>query len=491
MFQNQPWNAFRTGTLLLGLFVALLCSTVALGATEDIVHMTDGRVLHGQIVKESDASVIFDYLHPDIGISVTMTLPKASILKIDRDVALAEPEAAPQRPTSKGQDSARSDSSSDERTVADDVATFYIIPMSGQVGTDIRSGLYMDAIEEIKSLKPDVVILEIDSSEKGDSMINYWMGNVDTDTWEEEDYRRKEVINNLMADEEKMVLAFHNEIPDDIRQVLWIKDATGPAALLALSWEEMYMHPDGDIGRLGEIWSMIQFPDPDVRSKMEKAWFGAAKGLMQFGGHSEELCQGLLHPGAILSFSCKGREPVWYNHFGGDIPIVAEQGYGAKIKRETIGNIVYGLEMSAEPCEDFLISDGTAANLNDLALLLDVREYRRLETDELIEIAAYKDLWRGKLDRALESIKDYSKYLGRGTIADLQKARRALARLMGLVRTDESVAIRIKSETGLDLVQMEIMMEQLLSRIRQMGRGGGGGGGGGVGGGRGGGGGGG
>jgi hypothetical protein len=47
------------------------------------------------------------------------------------------------------------------------------------------------------------------------------------------------------------------------------------------------------------------------------------------------------------------------------------------------------------------------------------------------------------------------------------------------------VAIRIKSETGLDLVQMEIMMEQLLSRIRQMGRGGGGGGGGGVGGGRG------
>ncbi len=50
MFQNQPWNALRTGTLLLGLLVSLLCSTVALGATEDIVHMTDGRVLHGQIV---------------------------------------------------------------------------------------------------------------------------------------------------------------------------------------------------------------------------------------------------------------------------------------------------------------------------------------------------------------------------------------------------------------------------------------------------------
>ena len=74
-----------------------------------------------------------------------------------------------------------------------------------------------------------------------------------------------------------------------------------------------------------------------------------------------------------------------------------------------------------------------------------------------------------------------------GTLADLQKAKKALSRLMARVRNDESVATRVKSLYGVDLVQLEILMEQLKSQIRQQarggGRGGGGGGGGGVGGG--------
>ncbi|MDG2292665.1 MAG: hypothetical protein P8L37_08385, partial [Phycisphaerales bacterium] len=443
MFRNQPWNAFRTLSLLLGLTFSLLLANGAMAATEDIVHLTDGRVLHGQIVKETNGAVIFDYLNPDIGISVTMTLPKASILKIDRDVVLPDADEPASSSSSQAKPkpaSGESESSAPESSVqSEDVATFYVIPMHGQIGTDIRSGLYEDAIEEIKSLSPDFVIIELDSSMNGDTMINYWMGgNVDTDTWKDDPYRRKELITSLMDDEEKMVLDFHQQIPKDIRQVMWVKDATGPAALLALSWEDMYMHPDGDLGSLGEIWSMIQFPDPDVRSKMQKAWFGAAKGMMSYGGHPEALLHGLLDPTGALSFSCKGREPVWYNNFNGDIPIRPDFGYGAEIRHVRTGNIMFGYEFSATPCEDLLISDGTASNLNDLALLLNVREYRRLETDKMATMASYQEVWRAKLDRALEALKEYTKYIGRGTIADLQKARKALARLTGLVRTDES-----------------------------------------------------
>ena len=73
--------------------------------------------------------------------------------------------------------------------------------------------------------------------------------------------------------------------------------------------------------------------------------------------------------------------------------------------------------------------------------------------------------------------------MGRGTLSDLQKAKTALSRIIGMVRSNQSVAMRIRTLTGADLTQLEIMLENLKSQIRQMSRGGGGGGGGGRGGG--------
>ena len=133
-------------------------------------------------------------------------------------------------------------------------------------------------------------------------------------------------------------------------------------------------------------------------------------------------------------------------------------------------------------CEDFLISDGTAETLEDLALLLDERQYQVLETKAIHESAEYKEDWRERFDRTLNAFKDYRKYMGRAegdyALENLQKAKKELSRVIAGVRTNESVAIRFKSMSGLDQIQLEIMMETLKSTIRQMTRGGGGGGGG-------------
>jgi len=496
-FSMNVISTLRSTVIVLALALVAVIATEARAATEDVIHMSDGRVLHGQIISETNQSIVFDYLNQDLGISVTMTLPKAAILKVDRDVQVADPDEEPAaEPGSAPEDDAggkpESNITSRSRVSqnTNDAAEFYIVEMSGQVGTDIRSSVYEDVLEEIKSTHPDVVIIKLDSKMLGDSMLSYWVGGeVDADTYEQDPYRRMETLMSVMDDELELVKSFHHELPKDIRQVVWVHDATGPASLLALAWPDMYMTPDADLGSMGEIWSMTQFPDEDVRSKMEKAWFGTAKGIMQFGNHSDNFMEGMLRPKSPFSFSCRGREPVWYNSFEGDLPIFAsDTGYQEEIRNWISGGgrIDHGLEFSSRICEDFLISDGTAETIEDLALLMDERQYQVVETKVLEEAAEYKEDWRERFDRTLNSFKDFRKYMGRAEgdypLENLQKAKKELARVIGGVRVNESVAIRFKSMTGLDQIQLEIIMEQLKSQIRQLTRGGGGGGGGGRGG---------
>ena len=486
-----------------GLFAFVLAMSIsfdALGATKDVIHMSDGRVLHGEIVQENAQSIVFDYLNQDLGISVTMTLPKAAILKIERDVEVAgeptdDPVETPQQTAAPSGDEAGGGVTERSRTSApsEGASRFYIVEMSGQVGTDIRSSVYKDVVEEIKAVQPDVVIYKLDSAMLGDSMLDYWTGgNYDGDTYEDDQYKRQESTQQVMDDVQVLVQGFHFGVPENVRQVLWVHDATGPAAMLALAWPDMYMTPNADFGSLGEIWSYTQFPDLDVRSKMEKAWFGTAKGIMVKGGHSDTFLEGILRPNERLSFSCVGRKPVWALNHNGDIPIVPEgTAYGAKIRYVIKDRVNHGLEFDASVCEDLLISDGTAETLEDLALLLDERQYVVMETKVLQDVAEYKEDWRARWDRCLESFREYYKYMQRAgggyALQNLQKAKKALTRVIGSVRTNESVAVRFKSMTGMDLIALDGQMKRLEAQIRQMargGRGGGGGGRGGAGGGR-------
>jgi hypothetical protein len=283
---------------------------------------------------------------------------------------------------------------------------------------------------------------------------------------------------------EKIVTMFQYKVPPTVRQVVWMKNATGPAAILAMSWEEMYMHPDGGFGTLGQLWAGTLFEDPDVRKKMQGASFGAVKALTQFGDHDDKFVEGLLDPELPLSFSCRGREAIWYNHYLGDIPVHQEDGsFGDEIRQyyDPRSELPLGLEFSARPCEEFLISDGTAETLQDLAMLMGYREYKVEETEALLDVAEYREKWRAMLQRAYKAFEDYRKYMDRGTLSDLQKAKTALSRIIGMVRSNQSVAMRIKTLTGADLIDLEIMLENLKSQIRQMSRGGGGGGAGGAG----------
>ena len=482
-------NSPRIPHSLIALAFALLLAGMAWAGTQDIVHMDDGRVLHGQIIKETDNAIVFDYLNPDLGISVTMTLPKSKILRVERDVETGETSTTPGQPSGdddRDEASGSAGTSGDEAsTPSGQVTSFYSIPLHGDVGTDITHTIYDDIIDEINTLRPDVVIYEIDSGKSiSHDMLSWWMGQQVSDEgnwWESDPTDRQEHIFYLVSEMEKIVLMFQHKVPSNVRQVVWMKNATGPAAILAMSWEEMYMHPDASFGTLGQLWAGTLFEDADVRKKMQGASFGAVKALTQFGRHDDAFVMGLLDPTLPLSFSCRGREAIWYNHSLGDIPVSATQqeSFGDEFtnRRDPRSGLPVGLEFSARPCEEFLISDGTAETLQDLAMLMGYREYKVEETEALIGVAEYREKWRAMLKRAYEAFEDYQKYMSRGTLSDLQKAKTALTRIIGMVRTNASVAMRVRTLTGADLTQLEIMLENLKAQIRQMARGGGGGGG--------------
>ena len=91
MLRNLSSFRLRASALVLAVFCSLLMTNASFAATEDIIYMSDGRELHGEIVSETDSVIVFEYMNPDLGISVPLTLPRASILKIDRDVTVAGP----------------------------------------------------------------------------------------------------------------------------------------------------------------------------------------------------------------------------------------------------------------------------------------------------------------------------------------------------------------------------------------------------------------
>ena len=108
----------------------------------------------------------------------------------------------------------------------DRVPTIYVIPLKGQMGTDIHPSVIEDLIKDVNKANPDIVIYELDSA---DIDTIYHRANDD----------RKEAGMVKIEEFRDILEDLHEKI--DARQVMWIKDSVGISSLFALGWEEMYM----------------------------------------------------------------------------------------------------------------------------------------------------------------------------------------------------------------------------------------------------------
>ena len=337
------------------------------------------------------------------------------------------------------------DGPSDAEATGNKVPVVYVVPFDGQMGTDIHEQMAEEIIEDALEVKPDVIVYRITSA---DIDRNYHLPRADA---KEFGMLELEAYRNI-------VRGFQNKLADT-EQVVWVVDSVGFASLLALSWEDMYISPDGRLWGLNMVFDVSQgWSDDDVREKMEEAWEGMGRGFLEMGGHGQfarVLGSAMMDPEKTLSADFKGREVVWRANTDGMWLVDDDD--------EQVANF------DAQTAEDTLLSDGIVDSLDDLMFLLGYREYEKNENG--IELAErYKEQWRRAYQKCLDNLRDIETGRGGGTDALRQalNRKRLWEEILRNERRFNAVERRLTREFGLSKDRVELIIEGINDEIRQI-----------------------
>jgi hypothetical protein len=454
------------------LLAAVVIPTVALAdgdedaATEDVIFMTDGRELHGQILEEKSDVIIFEFVHGDIGVKTKLTLLKEDIAKVNRDVPLAAAPVEDDKPrrrtpaTQLDGDEEESKRSYGSRriTAADvDVPSFYIVPMKGQMGTDINLEVYEEMIDDIREHDPDYIIIHMDCQDSEDRLMSRIA------------QQDRGLDGSTFLDMYREVVGVFRDELRDTPQILWIEDAVGISSVIAMSWPDMYMHPRARFGGIAGAARNFMVADPEVRAKFREGYMGWLRGFAEYGDNDIRLIDAMVLPDTYLSATWKGRDVVWTLDKNGEYVVDDSD-------KSTVN-------FSAKHAEDFCISDGTAESLDDLALLMGIREYRVCDGAGEGVFEAYREDWRRRFENCAEWFADYEKFRGWASGDDavkyLGRAKQMLQKIIAAARAHKAIELRLMMDYGVRLADLELMVDQMNEQLRAMrqrgGRGGGGG----------------
>ncbi len=343
----------------------------------------------------------------------------------------------------------------------DSGASVLVLPISGQMVTDIRLETYEEMRDRIRELNPDLIVVEIESRDFP-SMYLRIMGYFDRN--ERGFFDEKQLIG--------LGEFFHIEL-QDIPQIAWVKDCEGLSTLLALSWDRVFMSADARLSgseRLLEYTGFNQWPDENVRGKMTAAWTSVSAVLGNWGNRSEHLMMAMTDPGKLLSGTFRGKQVEW-----------TEGVYGEFVLD---GNPQGVPDFDASLAQEVCVSEGTVNTLQDVLLLAGIREYHFVGEELAEDVADYKINWRRSYENCKRLWGDYQQYRGWATgedvVAYLGKSKNTLEKMIGLYRRYPAVEKRMQREYGLSLDALERMLEELKEELRRAnergGRGGSGGG---------------
>ncbi|MDP7071057.1 MAG: hypothetical protein QF561_06890 [Phycisphaerales bacterium] len=373
-----------------------------------------------------------------------------------------------------------------QESTADDAISVYVVPVRGQVGTDILLEVYEPIIEDIKSQSPDMVIIHIDSHDYKD--VDDEIQDIMEETGRPDEADSSYPSLKPMAELRK---AFAQELPDT-HQVAYVEDAMSVASLLALSWEDLYIDPDADLGGAVVVWAWMAAPvvkDSQKYGKYLRAIMGDVQGIVQYAGWDEpdkrNFIQAMVAPEAIATTTWRGRDAIWYGNNKGDFPVDTEHKVDSKMGIQELLGLT--INLSGEQAEQLLVADGTAAPdrfVKDILAQMGHRRYRLLGKDASVKVEKHRSKWRAAAKRARDAIRLYGRMEGGAYMYQLQAALRALNTYISAIKTNKAVKTRMQLERlPTDLTQLEMMREDLKEKIRNFNRGGGGAGGGGFGGG--------
>ncbi len=330
---------------------------------------------------------------------------------------------------------------------AEKLKSVYVVPFRGQFGTDIHPACYEDILEDLEDKRPDIIIFELDSAD------------IDRVEYMGEDPRNAGLFS--VASDDTMMRKMLRDFKDKhsyAQQYVWVKDSVGFGSLLAFSWPDMYMAPDArlfGLSRAAGFWTRVE--DPEVRAKFREAAVAIINGFLSSGGYDLKIGEAMLRPEMLLSASYKGRNIEWREDTKGHWVVDGRDD-------STAG-------FSAESAEELGLSKGSAESLDELMFVLGIREFDRVPDDGETLHKKYVEDWRKAYDQCGKLIEESNTAQEDAQNANpkgnLNKAKSALTRVVGLMKKYPPVSVKLQSE-GTTLLAVETEILRLNEQIRAL-----------------------
>ncbi|MBT5365279.1 MAG: hypothetical protein HOI88_04035 [Phycisphaerae bacterium] len=350
----------------------------------------------------------------------------------------------------------------------DDGIAVLIIPMHGQMHTDIQHELYQSMVDRIKDADPDLILIELLSRDFKNEF-HTLMG------WDSSHGRRLNFNSYDAEDMVKIAEVFHLPLAE-FPQVVWVEDSAGSSTVLALSWANLYMSDDAYLHSTYLSSDFNNINAEDTRGKIREFRMIHTKTLAEFAGRDHALLRAFADPDVPLSGSWEGKDVVWADNTDGEL--ILDKG------------VDYMPHLSATIAAEVSISKGNVTSRNDVLLSEGIRVYHLVGEDITEELNAHPVKWRKDFLRAEKMLRDGEQYGGwaRGddTAKYLRKQLAEYNKLVKLLEKSSAVAKSIGRKHRISIKTLEQWIEEIEEQLEQLkngGRGRGGGGGGPIGGG--------
>ncbi len=342
-----------------------------------------------------------------------------------------------------------------------------IIPMKGQMTTDIRAELYEGLVDRIKAADPDLIIIEMLSHDRKNDfayLMGYPNGN-----GEQEDF-------NQFNDDDIVHIAnvFYQEL-NKFPQAIWVQDSSGASTVLALSWPTMYMSDSAFLRATTQAAGFMNIDAEDTFGKIRAFATVHSKVIAEYGGRGHALVRAFIDPDISLSGTWKEQKVEWEEGTNGDLVI----DYGV----DDMPNL------AAITATELDISKGIVSSIGDILLAQGIRgTYHIVGKDITAEIIKNSEDWRKKLVKAHDYWNDALQFEQWAGLGEERKNRlgelRCLKSLLNILEKSSPVETRMKRpfRPGVTIPYLKQRIkgiEELLEDMKngnQGGRGGGGGG---------------
>jgi len=295
----------RTTALLAG----LLLLAAALPAAADVLTTTDGKIYQGELVKKEGGKVHFRIIK--YGAKMVKIFEAHEVASIeekplpgaeadppdeaaedgDTDAADGDADDARHKAIEKAREAARQRARRRHQqrrwdlpighlppepeappVVEHDGPTYYVIPLTGEVGRTVCARVLEASLADAAKRKPTAVVLAVDSP--GGSV-----------------------------QEMSKICELLRSYKDKLRIVVLVKKALSAAAILSLNAEEIYVRPAGIIGA-ATAYKRTVFGLPEVlEEKMMSVVRATARAAAETGKHQSILAEAMIDPDIILHYA--------------------------------------------------------------------------------------------------------------------------------------------------------------------------------------------